>query len=388
MTGVGRTIRVALVALAFGPGVSWGQARTRYQWLAPRLQGLARIGGDFTTQSAGLGGLERSSPYGGSGLLRSSISQPGSFDLKRSRGTGGITGLSGLGQLKTPTGHSYRTPQANVRPATGLIASVYDQMDPKAMGGLALYLQTVGHTSQLLMLEDKAITTFVPTEPGRFQEHMAKGDKAFRVERYLKALGAFEVALTVGRSIPETHLSLVHAYFAAGQYYSAAQHLRQALKYLPELPLVQLQVRGFYGKAEDFDNHLAALEKRVLEWTDDADGRLLLAYFRYFDGADGEAAAALRQAYKLSWRYKQKETAKAVETFWEGMLAAGRAAGDLAATTRPGYLAPSKVREPTTRPAGAAKPPAGGARPRPGDVPPDRPLAPVKAKPTPKEGAP
>lgn len=363
-----------VLALVICAGVCLGQARSGYEWKEPHLQGLSIVGGDFTRYSTGLGSLERSSPYGGSGLLRSSISGMGTLNLRRSGRT--APGMpAGLPQLAVPRGQVYKGPEVSLRvPGQGV--SVYENVDPSLAGGVGLYLQAVGHTSVLLTLEDNPITSFVPAEPSRFQEYMAAGDKAFRAGRHLEALDAFDLASKVGRGVPEAHLSLVHANFALTQCFKAAQHLREALTYLPELPLVQLDIRGFYDDPGQFEKHLAEVRKRLEGWTEETDMWLVLAYFAYFDGADAEAQEAMRRAYGLSWRRKQKDNLTAVETFWEGMVAAGRATGELAATTRPGFVPPPVRRPaPTTQPGQSQ---VGQARPRATDQP--TPASPIPPK--------
>jgi len=343
---------LAVLVVGVCAGLCWGQARSRHQWSSPRLQGLSVIGGEFGRSSSGLGGLERTSPYGGSGLLRSSIGRSSGLDLRRR--SGGGASLTGPTGLKMPTGQSYGVRQGPMPVPGGVrdIPSIYDNVDLSMTAGVGLYLQAVGQTSVLLTLEDEAITSFVPAEPSRFQEHMAAGDKAFRKGKYPEALESFDLALKVGRGVPETHLAMVNTYFAMGRYYIAAQHLREALTYLPELPLVSLDLGGFYGQEKDFDKQLADLRNWLEDRRDEADGWLVLAYVQCFEGADDQAQEALRRSYVLGWRHKQQGNLKAAGTLWEGMVLAGRASGELAAATQPAaLLGPASWPVPPTEPA-------------------------------------
>jgi hypothetical protein len=371
------TVRKALgMSLVLGvcAGMAWGQARTGHTWTTPQLRGIRRIGGDFGLYSAGLGGLESASPYGGSGLLRSNISGPASYAIPRGRaGSLAGSGLSGLAGSALPT-----TPRMNpnvvdlsrVRP--GSIGTVYDQVDPNIIGGTSFYLQAMGHQSQALTQADKPITTFVPPDPGLFQDRVQKADKYFRTGKYLQSRGQFKIALDMARQAPEIRLSLVQANFALGHYHEAAIHLRQALKLLPELPLVRLEFQSFYGKVKDGQQEKArdfeeALEKSVEGVAEDGDTHLVKAYVCYFAGRDDEAVEALRSAYSISSRTKSAQNLQAVETFWDGMVSAGRAKGTLAATTHASASPPGA--EPKAKP--APRPPdgsqgfEGGAKPPP-----------------------
>jgi len=344
--------RRAWILLLLSPGVAWGQGRGAHAWNSLRLRGLSRIGGDFADYSAGLGGLERSSPYGGTGLLRSNIGRGAMFELGRSSAAAS-SGLTSLPKVESPTGRDYGA-ETLLRPSGKLTGSAVDEAS-RALTGMSLYLEAMGHSSHLSAEEDKPISTLVPTEPSLFQRRMKKGDEAFRAGRYLKAETAFDIALVFARQVPETHLSLVHANFALGRYHTAAQHLRRALELLPELPLVRLKVRRFYGEEQDFEGHVKRLKERAEALAEDPDCRLLLAYFSYFDGKDSEATEALRSAFGLSRRFgdDQQANLEAVGTFWAGAVSAGRASGELTATTLPAYLLlPPLEPEPTTRPAG------------------------------------
>jgi tetratricopeptide (TPR) repeat protein len=194
------------------------------------------------------------------------------------------------------------------------------------------------------------VTSFVPSDPGMgmYQVNMQKADDAFRQGRYEEALGGFDVASRIARRAAESHLGKVHALFALGQYYGASGDLREALKYLPELPLVHLRLRGFYGqdKLDDFAGHVERLRKRLDDPLPDPDLLLVLAYVRYFDGDQAEAESAL---LKASGRAKEPALKEAIETFLVGMAAAGKSATQPA---EPSALE-KVVLEATSRPASA-----------------------------------
>jgi len=368
-----------MVVAALWPGIALGQGRGLTN-LSDRLTGpsMRRVGGTLRDYSYGLGGLQRSLPGGTGGLLRSSVSGPNSYGARR------ISSVATLGgALKLPklaTGYSYKNPTLHLRvpsagpqaavsvpglalPDVNLPRAILAASDISADMGLTLqpYLAAMGYKSALKQPQDKPITSFVPPEPSIYQKYMAEGDTAFRAERYLGAAGSFEVAVRMADHASEAHLSLAHAYFALGRYYSAAHNVQQALKYFGNLPLARLKIRGFYGQAERFDEHLKKLDERCNRAGGSPPLWLLVAYVRYFDGDSAAAAAALRKADALGRRGAGKDDGigEAVKAFWDGMLAAGEATG---------HLGPATTTAPATQKASPA-PPDKPAKPKPPPTP-------------------
>jgi len=366
-----------MVVGALWPGIALGQGRG-FTDLNRRLTGpsMRTVGGSLRDYSYGLGGLQRSLPGGSSGLLRSSVSGPSSYGARR------VSSVSTLGgALKLPslsTGYSYESPTLNLRvpgadprprmsvpgpslPGVKVPQAILATSDVGIDMGVTLqpYLAAMGYKSALEQTQDKPITSFVPSEPSIYQKHMAEGDSAFRAERYLGAAGSFEVAVRMADHASEAHLSLAHAYFALGRYYSAAHNVQQAIKYFGNLPLARLTIRGFYGQAERFDEHMKTLTERCKRDGGDPSLWLLVAYVRYFDGDSDQAAAALRKAEALGRRGagQNEGIAEAVKAFWDGMRVAGKATGHLgpATTTAPATqkvspAPPGKSRKPEIPP--------------------------------------
>ena len=353
------------IALVLLPVLARAQARSRYRWSTGNLRGISTVGGDFRVTSYGLGGLDRSGRYGGGDILRSSITKQSSFTLHR--GSAGSTGMTNtLGPLapsiSSPIGQTYDRLQLNLQAQAPGLTNVprgSEEMATASLLSLQPYLAAMGHAAGLDTETEEPITSFVPDEPSMYQRSLKQGDQSFRREEFAQADEAFELALTVARYSPESHLSRAHSKFALGLYYAAAYHLRKALTYFPELPLSRIRVRGFYERSATFVGHLVALQKATQEPDADAGVWLVLAYFRHFDDADGEAVEALRKAHELCLEAKDKESQTAVEVFWNGMVAAGKASGSLGPTSQPtgkagaaeGRTVPT-VEEPTTRPAG------------------------------------
>ena len=348
-----------LVALTLLPAAAWGQARSRYVWRDPSIRGIRTIGGDFARYSTGAGTLGRSQSYGGINVLRSSMSA-GGFPFLRGSSAAGVTGptppSSLIPQAASPT-QAYTTVQLKL---PGLEADVSrapeipTELTAEMMLNLQSYLAVMGHSSTLQAESEEPVTSFVPEEPGRYQQYMKRGDRSFREGQYSTSSDAFELALTLARYSPEAHLSKMHARFAMGQYNSAAYHLQKALTYFPELAMARVRVRGFYARPETFVTQRENLRASAAAPQAGENLWLVLAYLYYFDDAEVEAARALRRAFELAQRNKNEATKGAIQRFWDGMVAANKASGSLGPTTRPagsgkGSSAPPR-QAPTSQP--------------------------------------
>jgi hypothetical protein len=340
-----RLILVSVVAIALWPVLICAQSRSRYQWKTPNVSRISTVGGGFSSHSSGIGGLRKPGAGMPTGILKSSLVS----NYNISRGGAAKTGVLGTALPKLSgsiKGRSYGTTKIKLaRPSRNMGL-------PKTTEGIKGVATSSGGRSELASKigrqpttssttkpkKIKPVSSFVPSEPSRYQKYMKQGDQAFRTERFIESSEAFDVASAMGRYLPESHLSLVHAHFALGRYYSAAYHLRRTLKYFPDLPMVSLRVRLFYGRTETFVKHVDKLRREIKESGDNADLSLLLGYVRYFDGAEADAAKVLRRAWNAG--KDDQATIKAIETFWSGMVAAGKVEGTLGTTTQPSRPAP------------------------------------------------
>ena len=189
-------------------------------------------------------------------------------------------------------------------------------------------------------LSDFTITSLVPSQPSKYATLLAKGEAAFRRGQtssrdFAVAFNCFERASSIVPRAPETLLSLTHGRFATSSiaYAAAAYYLRRTLECLPELPLLPLKPRLFYGSdsaaAARYVRHLARLEKHLAKVPNDVDALLLLAYFRWFNGRTDETKAALAKAMTFAIKSNDKEMAEAIDTFWKAMVLSGKASGAL-----------------------------------------------------------
>jgi len=342
---------VLATGLAFWPTPVWGQARSRVTFSMPGVRGLRTIGGRFGTDAAGLGGLARTAPQGTGDLLRSRLSGTGSFDISRLP-AGGSGGAQSAFEFSRSAGQTYQGPSLHLRRSMGS-AGGGPSLEGTAplTGALEGYLEAMGQRSDSAIRKGGRIKSFVSTEPSIYQRQMRTADHSFRMRLYFEADGEYEVALTIARHSPEAHLSLVLSKFARGMWHTATHYLRDAVKGLPELPLVDMRLADFYGEAKDFAKHRQALEQSLKGPDANADLWFLAAYVRYFDGRQQKAAEALRESYRLARRTENAATTEAVATFWDGMVAAGKASGSVDPAAKPPPPAT------TTQPAAKSPPP-------------------------------
>jgi hypothetical protein len=176
---------------------------------------------------------------------------------------------------------------------------------------------------------------------------MAKGDRAFRTNNLQEAYANFEIASDLGGRDPESFICLTHTQFALSKhsYSKASYFLQQALKYMPELALANLRPRGFYGNLNKYAEHLVALQEHVEKYPRDGEALLVLAYFRWFGETQDVPATQKAMSRALASALASQDTRliEAVETFWDGMVAAGKVTGK---------LAPAAEADNATQPAG------------------------------------
>ncbi|MCK4602443.1 MAG: hypothetical protein KAU28_08240 [Phycisphaerae bacterium] len=161
------------------------------------------------------------------------------------------------------------------------------------------------------------------------RDKMLEGERAFRRGEYAQALKSFRLANDLSLGSPETILSMCHARFAmATDSYSAVGYLLgRVFQAVPELPLVPLQPREFYGQAGAYARQLASLEEHCLASPADAEAQFVLAYFKWSDGEVAAAVHALRQANAAARQSADTNIVEAVDVFWDGMVASGLVEG-------------------------------------------------------------
>jgi hypothetical protein len=333
----------------------------------------------FTYHSFGLGGLDSTYSGPGTHVLRSSIYEAGAYSLRRGNlgytpsagdvlwsGSPGSLSVprSGLGVGRYDVGGGAASPLTEIPvapPAVGTavprgasplaggggtaglggaeasgpgIGSALAKQDETAFGAARAYLWALEQAATSLLSEQrKPITSLVPKPASVYRDNMLKGDSAFRANNYRYAYSYFQIAADIGGNDPESLICLTHAQFALSHYSyaKAAYFLELALKSMPELPLASLRPMGFYGDRDKYAQHVFALEEQTRSDPYDGEAQLLLAYFRWFSEVRDVPAAskALSQAMAAALRKRDTYLLEAVRTFWDGMVAAGKATGTL-----------------------------------------------------------
>lgn len=305
-----------------------GQARSSIGFSRPG-EGI-RIGDTaasrtFLRNSTGVGSLGSRSRGAGTNVLRSSLSSnPGSRLRRRSLGRRYSSSLDSLGETRTSRGQTYASSMARLqrRRSTGRFVPLTEAAKDPLFGTRA-YLEAVGMDQEQLLDSNAPITSLVPDAPGEYTEHLNEGDRLFREGSYIEALASFEMANAYQGTDPESLLYLMHTKAALGQYHSAAFLLRKTLDNFPELPLVNLEPKGFYEDPSAYVRHVEKLQRRAEEDAYDPDPQLLLAYYQWFAGDHDKARqslkAAVEAAKKNARALNSQATLEATDIFQRGM---------------------------------------------------------------------
>lgn len=330
-------VAVALITAMCGQTLS--QSRKQATIKAPgRLRTLGQGSPTYSFQSYsyGVGGLQQQQPT--TGVLRSSIDRAGSFSLSR-------TGKSRSSQSQADMVVSKTGVQLKPLGPTAYVPKYGEA--PKQIPSLAImiawaYLDELGADSGVFSEEtNEPVTTLVPEEPSSYRDYMEKGEAALKAGDFQEAYDQFKLASLVGENDPESLINLTHATYAKSffSYAEAAFYLQQALKRLPELPLVQLQPRAFFGQSIEaagrYAGSLERLEEHLAESPWDINAHLIRAYFRWFGGDVAAARQALAEAGDSAEKTGDKDAIEVVNIFWDGMVASGKVSGELSGATQP-----------------------------------------------------
>ena len=337
--------------------VTSGQSRK-----AVRLRGNLSLGSGPSTRHnynlsyyyTGAESLARPKPATGSGVLGSSIYRRQSYNRSGARSVAPVPSSHRISSAPrtthvryAPSGSSGGTVHVPVLappaapPSSGLGAygtvpltpdvssSMYDMFNDLAKG-----------REEILADPGKPITTLVPNVPGEYRDLMEAGEKAFKDGQYRQALVSFKAARALTQSrVPGCMHALMQTVFALAKesYREPAGYLSQTLKDFPELPLVNFSPKDYYGRKEDYAQHLARLEARVKKNPKDADAQFLLAYLLWRDGDFDNAERAINLAIENA---STKELKQAIDTLVQGV----------ARTLRPVKGEPPKLQMPRDYP--------------------------------------
>lgn len=109
------------------------------------------------------------------------------------------------------------------------------------------------------------------------ERYLQLGDRSFHAARYSEAVQFYAKAVEFATGEGALYLVLADALFAAGDFHYAAYALRKAHEIEPGLFEAVIDKHAFYADPAEFDRHLAALERFLVDHQSDADARLVLA---------------------------------------------------------------------------------------------------------------
>ncbi|MGB3088015.1 MAG: tetratricopeptide repeat protein, partial [Phycisphaerae bacterium] len=98
---------------------------------------------------------------------------------------------------------------------------------------------------------------------------------------------------------PFALFALTHAAFANGEYRTAKRLLETALALEPNWGLYEFRIQEFYGEREEYDRHVANLERLVELRPSSTSMKFLLAYVYYFSGRYADAAESLAEILRM-----------------------------------------------------------------------------------------
>jgi len=200
-------------------------------------------------------------------------------------------------------------------------------------------LQTAGTKTKSPRISPGEVTSLTPAEESVYRTHMLEGERRFRTGEYAESFNQFKLANGLVRNDAESLLSMFHARFALSivSYSQASHYLQEALKVQPELPMVPLRIRGFYGDPTQYVNHLFRLEQYLAKAPEDPEAQLVLAYHTWFDPDIKSAKTQEALARALGARKAELSESpsgsdrllEAIDVFWRGMVASGEVEGEL-----------------------------------------------------------
>ena len=330
-----RLIDITMIAgliLACASSALWGQSRKQGSIHTAQISGVGEgRTATFRNYSFGVGNLQQTSSAGGTDLLRSSVGY--SRSILRSGASGGAVG--GIDALVPSRGQSKVAQHAQLYSPTntlgGLSGSTAGEMHKALLkdayaGGITGASRPTMEVSEILKEKSETITSMVPADPGRYRDFMEKGENYFHRDEYDRAFGQFKLAGLLVNCDPASLLSMAHAKFAVGSYSLASFYMQEAIKYLPELPLVSLNPKGFYKNPMTYVEHLKQFENYLDRNQTDADAYFLLAYYRWF----GQDHVAAWKALEIARKIRGKSTStrnnltEAIDTFERAIQSSGK----------------------------------------------------------------
>jgi hypothetical protein len=330
---------VSVCVLLLGAAAAWGQSgRTG---LRPpgslsnpgRLQNIG-VGSSYNLRSysTGVGSLGRPSSGAGTSVLRSSISSGSGYTIRRSGGGSGPAGAGlsvGLPGERPQKGIRYNVRDLQVRSVGGSRGYGLGSRAPDTLAAAA-FLDAVGGEPDTVIDPNSTepLTSLASDGEDEYSQTMREGERLLREQQFRRAFEQFRIASIMGEKEPESALNMAHARIGMSRrsWASAAWYIREALRRLPELPMIRMKVRAMFPSNTVFEEKVEQLDAHLGRVPEDAEGWLVMAYLRWFDGEYDAARRALQQARAAATKDAMIED---VEKFYTGMVATGKVSGPL-----------------------------------------------------------
>ena len=293
---------------------------------------------DFRRYSTGLGSLGGRGSGGGTNVLRSSLSSSSLGGLRfrtKDRYTSDSSSMDSLGRPTLTRGADYSSPVSSLSLSAsrmGNYRGIAEDAAADPLFGTKAYLQAMGATANGVRKGSEPVTSLVPAAPSQYRDYLANGERAFKAAKFILAMDMFELANVYNGDDPESLLSIFHTKVALSEFGSAGFALRKALRGFPELPLVPIRPKAFYGDQADYREHMASLQKYIRRSDSDPAGHLILAYYKWYEGDVEATTTALQSAHRSASASQSdvgKDSLEAIDTFWKAMVASGEVSGEL-----------------------------------------------------------
>jgi len=143
--------------------------------------------------------------------------------------------------------------------------------------------------------------------PESYEDYMRLGDFRFYMGQFTLAGEAYRQAHKKRPEDPFALFAMVHAAFANGEYRLASRYLEQALAIEPDWALFEFRLQEFYGDIEEYQRHLANLQRQVELRPNDPETKFLLAYVYYFSGRFADSADLMAEVLRLEPGFKRAD---------------------------------------------------------------------------------
>jgi hypothetical protein len=132
-------------------------------------------------------------------------------------------------------------------------------------------------------------------------KELRAGNADFALGRFNAALQHYEKAGDAQPLAPQPLFHQAQAWFAQGQYGKAVVAIQRGLKWQPNWPQADFQVRALYGdRTSAFDQHLNHLAQAIEKNPNDDSLLFLMGYQLWFDGKKEKAAVLFKRAASLT----------------------------------------------------------------------------------------